>query len=212
MLTLSPAGNGHGPGARVRPAHLERGLMIWTVVHLPAAAAVLKRFAWPALLGAVEARETGAGGAARRGGAQPRRSGGAPGRAQEADRRRPGARRTPCWWRPATMAEKERALAMEKTQQEQQELLARARREIERGARPRRGRASARGGGPLPRRGLQADRRSGSTARRTASWCGVSSPAWTPGIGSRRPSPATMPRRCSSWASGAGSTDRATRS
>ena len=56
------------------------------------------------------------------------------------------------------VAEKERALAMEKTKQEQEELLARARREIARGARPGGRRPSARGGGPLAGRGLEADR------------------------------------------------------
>src|SRR5215207_5713893 len=64
------------------PLTVEGGLMFWTIVVFLVLLAVLKKFAWPAVLGAVEARE------------------------------------------------KARAVAMEKTKQEQEELLARARREI----------------------------------------------------------------------------------
>ena len=111
------------------PLAVERGLMIWTVVVFLLLLLILRKFAWPALLGAVEAREqaleeqldeaernraesAAAGGAqeaARRSaGRGPRPAG------RGADRRREGAGR----WR------------MEKTRQEQEELLARARRDI----------------------------------------------------------------------------------
>src|SRR6476661_8192271 len=72
----------HTPG----PLSVDPGLMIWTIVVFVALLLILKRFAWPAILGAVEAREQA--------------------------------------------LEKERAVAMEKTKQEQDELLQRARREI----------------------------------------------------------------------------------
>src|SRR5918994_1962848 len=39
------------------PLDVEPGLMIWTVVVFVALLLILRKFAWPALLGAVEARE-----------------------------------------------------------------------------------------------------------------------------------------------------------
>src|SRR6476659_7810504 len=83
----------HAAEASGGPLTVEGGLMVWTVVVFLLLLLVLKRFAWPAILGAVEARE----------------------QALEAQ---------------VVQAEKERALAIEKTKQEQDELLARARREI----------------------------------------------------------------------------------
>src|SRR6266508_728937 len=75
------------------PLTVEGGLMFWTIVVFVVLLAVLWKFAWPAILGAVEARE----------------------KALEEQ---------------LAAAERERAVAMEKTKQEQEELLARARREI----------------------------------------------------------------------------------
>jgi len=43
----------HTPG----PLTVEGGLMLWTVVIFLLLLLILKRFAWPAVLGAVEARE-----------------------------------------------------------------------------------------------------------------------------------------------------------
>jgi F-type H+-transporting ATPase subunit b len=111
------------------PLTVEFGLMFWTVVVFVLLLLVLKKFAYPALLGAVEARE----------------------RAlqemlDEAERTRAESEallaehkkllaeaRTQAHGllvEARTSAEKERALAMEKTLQEQQELLERARRDI----------------------------------------------------------------------------------
>ena len=39
------------------PLSVEPGLMIWTVLVFVILLAILRKFAWPALLGAVEARE-----------------------------------------------------------------------------------------------------------------------------------------------------------
>src|SRR5215216_4357043 len=104
------------------PLSVEPGLMIWTVVVFVALLLILRKYAWPAILGAVEARE----------------------RALE-EQRAEAARllaehqkllaegRTAAHGLLAearTAAEKERTLAMEKTRQEQEELLERARRDI----------------------------------------------------------------------------------
>jgi F-type H+-transporting ATPase subunit b len=108
----------HAAEASGGPLTVEGGLMVWTVVVFLLLLLVLKRFAWPAILGAVEARE----------------------QALEAqlvqatkDREEAAAllaehKRLVADARG--VAEKERALAIEKTKQEQDELLARARREI----------------------------------------------------------------------------------
>jgi len=116
MLTLlaiqehAPAAQEHASG----PLTVEGGLMVWTVFIFLLLLLILKRFAWPAILGAVEAREQAAALLAEHqkliGDAQSR----AHGMIVEA----------------RGIAEKERALAMEKTRQEQEDLLARARREI----------------------------------------------------------------------------------
>jgi F-type H+-transporting ATPase subunit b len=111
------------------PLTVEFGLMFWTVVVFVLLLLILKKFAYPALLGAVEARE----------------------RAlqemlDEAERNRTESEallaehkkllaeaRTQAHGllvEARTSAEKERALAMEKTLQEQQDLLERARRDI----------------------------------------------------------------------------------
>lgn len=111
------------------PLTVEGGLMIWTVFIFLLLLAVLKRFAWPAILGAVEAREHAL-----------------EQQLAEAERSRTEAAELLAEHRKLVadargqahgivveardLAEKERAAAMEKTKQEQQEMLARARREI----------------------------------------------------------------------------------
>src|SRR6476659_6857584 len=47
----------HAAEASGGPLTVEGGLMVWTVVVFLLLLLVLKRFAWPAILGAVEARE-----------------------------------------------------------------------------------------------------------------------------------------------------------
>jgi F-type H+-transporting ATPase subunit b len=115
--------------AAAGPLTVEFGLMFWTVIVFLLLLLVLKRFAYPALLGAVEAREKAL-----------------EEQLQEAERNRAEAEKLLAEHKKLlaegrtaahallvearTTAEKERALAMEKTQQEQEELLARARRDI----------------------------------------------------------------------------------
>jgi F-type H+-transporting ATPase subunit b len=111
------------------PLDVEPGLMIWTVVVFVALLLILRKFAWPALLGAVEARERAL-----------------EEQLAEAERNRAEAARLLAQHEKLiaegrasahallaearAVAEKERALAMEKTRQEQEELLERARRDI----------------------------------------------------------------------------------
>ena len=111
------------------PLVVNGGLMIWTLVVFILLFLVLKRFAWPSLLGAVEARE-------RRLSEQ----------LAEAERNRAESARLLEEHKKLLLdtraqasgiladaraaADKERALAMDKTRQEQEELLERARREI----------------------------------------------------------------------------------
>jgi F-type H+-transporting ATPase subunit b len=126
MLSLIAALQEHAaPG----PLTVEWGLMFWTIVVFLLLLAVLWRYAYPALLGAVEARERAL-----------------QEQLDEAERNRAESvallaehkkllaeARTQAHGllvEARTSAEKERALAMEKTMQEQQQLLERARREI----------------------------------------------------------------------------------
>src|ERR687898_1248827 len=111
------------------PLDVEPGLMIWTVLVFIILLAILRKFAWPALLGAVEARERAL-----------------EEQLAEAERNRAEAARLlaehekliaegrasahALLAEARAAAEKERALAMEKTRQEQEELLERARRDI----------------------------------------------------------------------------------
>ena len=125
-LTLALLQQEHAPRG---PLSVEPGLMIWTVLVFILLLAILKKFAWPALLGAVEARERAL-----------------EEQLAEAERNRAEAaqllaqhERLLAEGRAAAhgllaeakaAAEKERALALEKTRQEQEELLERARRDI----------------------------------------------------------------------------------
>jgi F-type H+-transporting ATPase subunit b len=111
------------------PLTVEFGLMFWTIVVFLLLLLILKKFAYPALLGAVEARERALQeqlDAAERNRAESE--------ALLAEHKKLIAEaRTQAHAllvEARTTAEKERALAMEKTLQEQQELLERARREI----------------------------------------------------------------------------------
>ena len=111
------------------PLTVEGGLMLWTVFIFLLLLAILKKFAWPAILGAVEAREQ----ALERQLAEAARD-----REQAAallaeHQKLIAEAKTQAHAvivEARTVAEKERALAIEKTRQEQEELLARARREI----------------------------------------------------------------------------------
>lgn len=111
------------------PLTVEFGLMFWTVLVFLVLLLVLRKFAWPALLGAVEARERAL--EEQLAEAERNRAEAAALLAQHqklvADARA-SAHAVLAEAREA--AEKERALAMEKTRQEQEELLERARRDI----------------------------------------------------------------------------------
>lgn len=119
----------HAAEAPSGPLTVEGGLMLWTVVVFVLLLLVLKRFAWPAILGAVEAREQAL--EAQLAQATRDREEAAALLAEhkklvaEARHQASGI-----VGEARTVAEKERALAIEKTKQEQDELLARARREI----------------------------------------------------------------------------------
>ena len=111
------------------PLTVEPGLMIWTVFVFILLLLILRKFAYPALLGAVEARERALQeqlDAAERNRAESE--------ALLAEHKKLLAEaRTQAHAllvEARTTAEKERALAMEKTLQEQQQLLERARRDI----------------------------------------------------------------------------------
>ena len=125
-LILAPIQEEHAGGG---PLTVEFGLMFWTVVVFLLLLLILKKFAYPALLGAVEARERALQeqlDAAERNRAESE--------ALLAEHKKLLAEaRTQAHAllvEARTIAEKERALAMEKTLQEQQQLLERARRDI----------------------------------------------------------------------------------
>jgi F-type H+-transporting ATPase subunit b len=132
MLDLTLAIQEHAAAAQEHasgPLTVEGGLMFWTIVIFLLLLAVLKRFAWPAILGAVEAREQ----ALERQLAEAARD-----REQAAallaeHQKLIGDAKSQAHGiivEARSAAEKDRALAIEKTRQEQEELLARARREI----------------------------------------------------------------------------------
>jgi F-type H+-transporting ATPase subunit b len=133
MLDLiSPAIQAHAPAAQEHasgPLTVDGGLMLWTVFVFLLLLAILKRFAWPAILGAVEAREQ----------VLERQLAEAAKDREQAAALLAGHQRVVAEAKAQahgvlvearTVAEQERARAMEKTKQEQEELLARARREI----------------------------------------------------------------------------------
>jgi len=125
-LILAPIQEQHAASG---PLTIEFGLMFWTVVVFLLRLVILKKFAYPALLAAVEARERALQeqlDAAERNRAESE--------ALLAEHKKLVAEaRTQAHTllvEARTTAEKERALAMEKTLEEQQLLLERARQEI----------------------------------------------------------------------------------
>jgi F-type H+-transporting ATPase subunit b len=125
-LILAPIQEEHARGG---PLTVEFGLMFWTVVVFLLLLLILKKFAYPALLGAVEARERALQeqlDAAERNRAESE--------ALLAEHKKLLAEARmqahALLVEARTIAEKERALAMEKTLQEQQQMLERARRDI----------------------------------------------------------------------------------
>jgi F-type H+-transporting ATPase subunit b len=131
FLTLAavPAAGAQEEHAASGPLTVEFGLMFWTLVIFGILLFILRRFAWPAILGAVEAREAAL--EAQLAQAAKDREEAA---ALLAEHKRLVAeargQASAIVVEARGVAEKERALAMEKTKQEQEELLARARREI----------------------------------------------------------------------------------
>jgi F-type H+-transporting ATPase subunit b len=126
-LALVPAQEeAHGGGG---PLTVEGGLMLWTIFIFLLLFLVLKRYAWPQVLGAVEAREKALEAQL----AEAERNRAESARLLEEHKKlvadaRASAHELLVEARGA--AERERAHAMEKTRQEQEELLERARREI----------------------------------------------------------------------------------
>jgi F-type H+-transporting ATPase subunit b len=126
LTTIAPI---QEPHAASGPLTVEFGLMFWTVVVFLLLLLILKKFAYPALLGAVEARERALQeqlDAAERNRAESE--------ALLAEHKKLLAEARmqahALLVEARTTAEKERALAMEKTLEEQQQLLERARRDI----------------------------------------------------------------------------------
>ena len=125
MLTIA-AIQEHAPSG---PLTVEGGLMVWTIVVFLLLLAILRKFAWPAILGAVEAREQAL---------EAQLAEAAKDRAEAAallaeHKKLVADAKTQAHGIIAdsrVVAEKERALAAERTKAEQEELLARARREI----------------------------------------------------------------------------------
>jgi F-type H+-transporting ATPase subunit b len=134
QLALAALVVGAGPalaeeGQASGPLVVNGGLMIWTLVVFGLLFLVLRRFAWPALLGAVEAREKRLEEQL----AEAERNRAESARLLEEHKKLLAEGRTQASAMLAearTAAEKERALALDKTKQEQEELLERARREI----------------------------------------------------------------------------------
>jgi F-type H+-transporting ATPase subunit b len=125
-LTLALAQEEH---AAAGPLTVEFGLMFWTVVVFILLLLILKRFAYPALLGAVEARER----ALQQQLDEAERNRVESAALLEEHKKLLAEARTQAHGllvEARTSAEKERALAMERTLQEQQQLLERARRDI----------------------------------------------------------------------------------
>jgi F-type H+-transporting ATPase subunit b len=122
----------HAPAAQEQasgPLTVQGGLMLWTVFIFLLLLAILKKFAWPAILGAVEAREQ----ALERQLAEAARDRELAAALLAEHQKLVAEAKTQAHAvivEARNVAEKERSLAIEKTKQEQEELLARARREI----------------------------------------------------------------------------------
>lgn len=128
-MMAHPAMAQQEPHATSGPLVVNGGLVIWTLIVFGLLLAILRKFAYPALLGAVEAREK----------ALQDQLDAAERSRTEAEALLAEHKKLIAEGRASahallvearTVAEKERALAIEKTRQEQEELLARARRDI----------------------------------------------------------------------------------
>lgn len=120
----------HGAEAPSGPLVVNGGLMIWTLFVFVLLLLVLRKFAWPAILGAVRAREAAL--EAQIAEAEKNRKESAA--LLEQHKKLLGEGRTQAQGMLAeakVMIEKEHAAALERTHQEQAELLDRARREIQ---------------------------------------------------------------------------------
>ena len=111
------------------PLVVNGGLMVWTLVIFGLLLLALRKFAWPVILGAVVAREK----ALEEQIAQAERNRAESAQLLEEHKKLLADARTSAhalMVEAKGMAEKERTVALERTKQEQEELLARARREI----------------------------------------------------------------------------------
>jgi F-type H+-transporting ATPase subunit b len=111
------------------PLTVEFGLMFWTLVVFVLLLIVLKKFAWPAILGAVEAREA----ALEQQIAEAERNRAESARLLEEHKKLVAEAKAQAHGivlDARQLSEKERAVALEKVKQEQEEMLARARREL----------------------------------------------------------------------------------
>jgi F-type H+-transporting ATPase subunit b len=125
MLYVISTAQEHASG----PLTVEGGLMLWTIFVFLLLLAILKKFAWPAILGAVEAREQ----ALERMLAEAARDRELAAGMLAENQKLIGEAKSQAHAiivEARSVADKDRALAVEKTKQEQEELLARARREI----------------------------------------------------------------------------------
>jgi F-type H+-transporting ATPase subunit b len=128
-LMLPPSLAAQDEHAARGPLTVEFGLMFWTVVVFVLLLLILRKFAWPALLGAVEARER----ALTEMLAEAERNRAESARLLAEHERLIAEGRTSAHtvlMEARALAEKERALSIEKTRQEQEEILARALRDI----------------------------------------------------------------------------------
>ena len=128
VLGAAPALAQEGGGSP-NPLAVNGGLMIWTLVVFGLLLFVLRKFAWPVVLGAVQAREKALEDQI----AEAERNRAESAKLLEEHKRLVAEGRTQAhalMTEAKGMAEKERAVAIEKTKHEQEELLARARREI----------------------------------------------------------------------------------
>ncbi len=131
LAAVSAAGaqEEHAAERAASPLTVEFGLMFWTLVVFMLLLLILRKFAWPAILGAVEAREQ----ALERQLAEAEKNRAESAALLEEHKKLVADAKTQAHGivvDARQLAEKERAVAMEKTKQEQEEALARARREI----------------------------------------------------------------------------------
>ena len=122
-------GHGAAEGAPSGPLVVNGGLMIWTIVVFVLLLLILRKFAWPVILGAVKAREA----ALEQQIAEAEKNRAESAALLEQHKKLLAEARSQgqaLLVEAKGMAEKERAAAMERTRQEQAELLDRARRDI----------------------------------------------------------------------------------